>query len=168
MKFIYTFLLLALTTMITAQNPKGFDEMCQQYIQKTVPLVQPQELYKISNEKKVYILDAREPNEYKTSHIKGAIAVGYDHFSTDKIKHLDKSKPVYIYCSIGYRSEKIGEKLIAEGFKNVYNLYGGIFYWANLGLPLEDSTNKRTTKVHGYNNDWSKWLNTTKCTPALN
>jgi len=79
------------------------------------------------------------------------------------VKDLDQSKPIYIYCSIGYRSEKIGEKLQKAGFKKVYNMYGGIFNWANSGYTLVDKNGKTTTKVHGYNNDWSQWLNGQKC-----
>jgi len=63
-----------------------------------------------------------------------------------------------VYCSVGYRSERIGEKLLDKGFTNVYNLYGGIFDWINNDYPLVDIADQPIQKVHGYNEDWSKWV----------
>jgi len=63
-----------------------------------------------------------------------------------------------VYCSIGYRSEKIGEKLLRLGYKNVYNLYGSIFEWANEKYQLVGSNGKTTNRVHSYNKSWSKWV----------
>lgn len=153
---------------ISAQNPVGFDSMCNGYIEGTVPLATPKQVNRMMNATEIILLDARETKEYNISHIKGSIKVGYDNFSISSVKDLDKNKPVYVYCSIGYRSEKIGEKLQKAGFKKVYNVYGGIFNWANSGYELLDQNGKPTTKVHGYNNDWSKWLNGEKCTKVVN
>ena len=63
-----------------------------------------------------------------------------------------------MYCSIGYRSEKVGEELKKMGFKNVYNLYGSIFEWVNQGNEVVDENEKVTEKVHTYNKRWSKWI----------
>ena len=76
----------------------------------------------------------------------------------DDKKNIPKEKNIVIYCSIGYRSEKIGEKLLRLGYKNVYNLYGSIFEWANEKYPLVGSNGKTTDRVHGYNKSWSKWV----------
>ena len=105
------------------------------------------------------ILDIREPEEYKVSHIPGAQFFGYKNPSWEKLNDLDKDESIVLYCSIGYRSEKMGEKLIKKGFTNVRNLYGSIFEWANQGLPMENIKNETVPKVHGYNKRWSKWVN---------
>lgn len=105
----------------------------------------------------IQILDSREKKEFNVSHIEGAKYCGYDHFSTQYIAALDKSKPVIVYCSVGYRSGKIGEKLKEMGFKEVYNLYGGIFDWVNSGYPVVNAKGT-TDQVHGYNLSWGKWL----------
>ena len=65
---------------------------------------------------------------------------------------------IVVYCSLGIRSEKISEKLKAEGYSNVRNLYGGIFEWKNKGFEVFDSEGKETEKVHAYSKSWSKWL----------
>lgn len=167
-KYVLGIIILFVSLALFAQNPKGFDVMCNGYIEGTVPLSTPKQVNRMMETSEVILLDARETKEYNISHIKGALKVGYDKFDLASVKELDKSKPVYVYCSIGYRSEKIGEKLQKAGFKKVYNIYGGIFNWANSGYLLVDSQGKLTTKVHGYNNDWSKWINSQKCTKVVN
>ena len=106
------------------------------------------------------ILDAREPEEFRVSHIKGALNVGYNDFSSEEkqLQNLDKTKPVVVYCSVGIRSEKIGEKLKKAGFTNLKNLYGGIFEWKNKGFPVIDSTGKKTENIHIYGKMWGQYL----------
>lgn len=103
-------------------------------------------------------LDAREKAEYNVSHIENAIWVGYDDFDIKTVKKLDKSKTVVVYCSVGYRSEKVAKKLEKAGFKTVYNLYGGMFEWYNQGLPIVDNQGKSTDKIHTYNEKWGQWV----------
>jgi rhodanese-related sulfurtransferase len=122
----------------------------------TVPLMSVNEL--LNNKDKFIIFDAREKAEFDVSHIPDAIYLGYSDFNADNIKNIPKEKNIVIYCSIGYRSEKIGEKLLRLGYKNVYNLYGSIFEWANEKYPLVGSNGKTTNRVHGYNKSWSKWV----------
>ncbi|MDO8367437.1 MAG: rhodanese-like domain-containing protein [Saprospiraceae bacterium] len=103
-------------------------------------------------------LDAREPREYAVSHIAGAIPVGYDHFQVEKLPaNLVKDQRIVVYCSVGYRSEKVTEKLKQVGFTNVSNLYGGIFEWVNQGFPVVNQ-NGITKDVHAYNRSWGVWL----------
>ncbi|MDA8693173.1 rhodanese-like domain-containing protein [Saprospiraceae bacterium] len=104
------------------------------------------------------ILDAREREEYDVSHIPDALYFGYKKPQYDILDGIDKDEIIIIYCSIGYRSEKLGEKLNKKGYKNVLNLYGSIFEWANEGYPLVDSNNQPTDRIHGFNKKWSKWV----------
>ncbi len=105
-------------------------------------------------------LDAREPKEFNVSHIENAIFVGFDNFDPKKVTSVikDKNANIVVYCSIGVRSEKIGEKLLKLGYKNVYNLYGGIFEYKNNGGKVVDNQNKETDKIHTYNKEWSVYL----------
>lgn len=104
------------------------------------------------------LLDTRELDEYIVSRIPGALHLGYDNPNYKILDSIPKDKPLVVYCSIGYRSEKIGEKLQKQGFTNVKNLYGSIFEWANQGHTLYDPREQPTQKVHTYNKKWSKWL----------
>ena len=107
------------------------------------------------------LLDTRELEEYEVSHLEGAIWVGYNDFSIERIKDISKDQKIVVYCSIGARSQDIGKKLKAEGFKEVYNLYGGIFHWVNEMHPVYRG-NDETNEVHAYNKIWGMWLNNGK------
>jgi len=102
--------------------------------------------------------DARENHEYEVSHIRNAIWVGYDDFDLNRLKAVGKESKVIVYCSVGYRSEKIAEKLIKAGYTNVSNLYGGIFEWKNQNHPVYNSKGE-TEQVHAYDKTWGVWLN---------
>jgi rhodanese-related sulfurtransferase len=106
----------------------------------------------------VILLDTRARAEYDVSHIPGARWVGYDDFTPERVADLSRDTTVVVYCSVGYRSERIGEKLRDAGFSRVYNLHGSIFKWVNLGYPITDDQGRRTNRIHGYDAKWSKWL----------
>lgn len=136
-------------------NPK-FDEQISSLLRFTVPTIGVQEVRDIQDE--VYIFDARNREEYDVSHIEGARFLGYKDLDEQALKGVPKDSTVVLYCSIGYRSEKVAEKLRERGFTKVYNLYGSIFEWVNQGLPVVDTTGEQTRKVHTYNAKWGKWV----------
>jgi len=137
------------------QNP-AFDEELRDILDLNTSLVSVDD---ISSEAEKYVfLDAREPNEYAISHIPKALNIGYDRWNPSIIKDIDKEQPIVVYCSVGYRSERITKRLEKMGYQNVSNLYGSIFEWANCNLPLEDNEGNSTYKVHTYNRNWSKWV----------
>ncbi|MEQ1585334.1 MAG: rhodanese-like domain-containing protein [Cyclobacteriaceae bacterium] len=109
--------------------------------------------------KDVLLLDAREWNEYNVSHIENAKYVGYDQFQLETLKSIDKKQKIVVYCSVGYRSEKISERIKQAGFTDVSNLYGGIFEWVNQENSVVDITGQETKNVHAYNKTWGVWLN---------
>lgn len=138
-----------------AQNT-AFKKVLDDHIALTVPIISVDSLNQHLTE--FTVLDAREIEEFEVSHIKNAIYVGYNNFSIKTvIKEIPTNKPIVVYCSIGYRSEKIGEQLQKKGYE-VYNLYGGIFHWANQEYEVVNATKKSTKKVHGYDKNWGKWL----------
>lgn len=105
----------------------------------------------------IVLLDTRSKEEYETSHIAGAIWVGYEAFDIESVKNIPRDKKIISYCSIGYRSEEITRKLRAAGFSNVSNLYGGIFEWVNQGGHLLDMQNTETDTLHVYKKIWGIW-----------
>ncbi len=139
---------------LSAQS-KSFNLMLNTLLAKSVPIIKVSD---INPKAKVIYLDARSKKEYDISHIKQAIWVGFDEFSINKLKKISKTESIITYCSVGYRSEKIVEKLQKAGFSNVKNLWGGIFEWVNMGLPIVDNSAKPTLKVHAYSPEWGVWL----------
>lgn len=137
----------------------SFDEMVNAQLKKTVPTITTDELkMKTGQKNQINLLDTRELDEYNVSHIPGARWVGYNHFNLFALNDLKRTDTVIVYCSIGVRSERIGEKLKKAGYKNVYNLFGGIFRWVNSGYAVVDHRNQSTQKIHPYSEKWGKWL----------
>lgn len=137
------------------ENPE-FDKKVENLLGFTVPLIGVKELKNIQSE--VHIFDTRKEEEYAVSHIPGATYLGFDSFDPKDLKGISKSDTIVLYCSVGYRSEKIGERLQKMGYTKVFNLYGSLFEWANQGYPLVDASDRPTQKVHTYNKNWSQWV----------
>jgi len=157
--FFFILFIPIFTLTACGQNYDSFDELKNKIISKTVPLITVQELKKVEDtSKSLLILDAREKEEYNVSHIKNAKYVGYDNFKISSLKGVSKDTYIVIYCSVGYRSEKIGEKLKQKGFKKVMNLQGGIFDWVNSGYLVYDNEGNQTKKIHAYDKSWGEWL----------
>ncbi len=142
-----------------AQVQSGaFNVLLKTMLSESIPTISIEE-FEQKDLSEIVLLDAREKVEYNVSHIQNARWVGYDDFNLNRVKGIDKSKEIVIYCSIGVRSEKIGEKLKAAGYSNVKNLYGSIFEWVNEGNAVYDNSGNKTSRVHAYNKKWGIWLN---------
>ena len=118
-----------------------------------VPQISPDSLENI----KPLILDIREKKEYDISHIKDAQYAGYYKFSLDQLNSIDKDATIVVYCSVGYRSSKIAKKLLQAGFKDVRNLYGGIFKWVNQNREIVKNSTS-TDSLHTYNKRWARYI----------
>jgi len=139
-----------------SQCDPAFAHEIDRYLNRTVPTITVEQAQAQASE--YVFLDARELSEYDISHIPESRHVGYRRFKMKNLTDIDKDTPIIVYCSIGYRSEKIGEKLLKAGYTNVHNLYGSIFQWVNEGYPVVTEEGESTTKVHTYNKKWSKWV----------
>jgi len=151
---IYGMLLMALPVF----GQRTLEKIMEKLAYKDVPLATVTE---IAVNPSYFRLDTREPEEFNVSHLKDAHLIGYSHFDELEFaeRFPDKDATYLVYCSVGVRSEKIGKKLIAMGYKDVKNLSGGIFKWVNEGYDVVDSTGQVTQKVHAYNRFWGLLLN---------
>ncbi|MDE3742896.1 rhodanese-like domain-containing protein [Maribacter polysaccharolyticus] len=136
---------------------RKMDRALQTLNKGTIPYIEVSEA--ISKDSLIY-LDSRDIKEFRVSHLKDAIWVGHDFFDPKRLQEIvpDLDTPVVVYCSIGVRSEDIGERLKELGYTNIQNLYGGIFKWKNSGYPVFDPEGNKTEKVHAYNRVWGKLL----------
>ena len=139
----------------------AYDQKLQSLLRFNVPLIGVEELENIQNE--VVIFDTRKREEYAVSHIPGARFLGYqEDFAPNRLQGISKEQLIVLYCSVGYRSEKIGARLRQRGYTNIYNLYGSIFEWVNQERPLVDTTGAPTIRLHTYNRNWSRWVTNPK------
>lgn len=138
----------------------SLDELLLKYNTRSIPYISVTELKMFMAQGEVIVLDSREKVEYDVSAIPSAYFAGYNSFSSEEItaEIPDKSTPIVVYCSLGIRSEVVGEKLKKAGFTNVRNLYGGIFEWKNQGYPVIDNHGIETDTIHTFSKAWSKWL----------
>ncbi len=83
------------------------------------------------------ILDVRTPGETAEGIISGALEIDFTSSNfTSGLTGLDKNKPVLIYCRSGNRSGQAMRQMSAMGFKEIYNLNGGVMAWTRSGQPL--------------------------------
>ncbi len=149
------FLFFFVTTAVYTQ--KSIDKTLRKFNKESVPYIFVDSL---SKKQGLLLLDTRQKEEFHVSHLKNAVWVGHTEFSLDSVllNIPDKNSAIVVYCSIGVRSENIGEKLMNAGYSNVQNLYGGIFEWKNKGFPVFNSEGEETGKVHAFSKKWGKLL----------
>lgn len=136
----------------------NYQRLLRTLYRNTVPTLAPAALAReLSQPAAPLLLDARTPAEFAVSHLRGARFVNYDSVATASFSGVNRRRPVVVYCSVGYRSERLGERLHALGFRQVRNLYGGLFEWVNEGYPVYNARG-RTPDVHPYSVLWSPWL----------
>lgn len=97
---------------------------------RPAPRLAPLELKKWLDEgREVLLLDARNQFEVELGTFEGAVSLGLESFSDfpQSAERLDrKDKPIVTFCTGGIRCEKAAPWLIARGFREVYQLDGGI------------------------------------------
>ena len=76
------------------------------------------------------LYDVRTADEHDKANIRGAVLV--NDAVRAQIKTLPRETPLYFHCHHGGRSQTAAEQWIAEGFKNVFNVEGGIEAWSSL------------------------------------
>ena len=156
--------MLLLGSLLACQSPGDhkpragsplFEALLGRLLKGSVPYV---DVAGLAAQPAVVLLDARAAPEYAVSHLRGARWVGYDDFDLSRVQDLPRDTPIVVYCSVGFRSEKVGEKLQQAGFSKVRNLYGGLFEWVNEGQPTVGADGQPTPRVHAYSRTWGIWL----------
>lgn len=101
------------------------------------------------------IIDVRELDEYRISHLDGAVNLETAAAIAELVegRGLAKDTEIVVYCSVGYRSAAVATQLQEQGYTEVLNLQHSIFEWANKGYPLSSPTGP-TDKVHPFNRAW--------------
>ncbi|GIK85696.1 MAG: rhodanese-like domain-containing protein [Burkholderiales bacterium] len=93
------------------------------------------------NHQDALLLDVRETKEYEGGRLPNAVHVPLSQLEAragELARHA--ARPVIAYCATGARSRMAGAALAKAGFKDIYNLNGGIRAWKDAGLPVEKAT----------------------------
>ena len=83
----------------------------------------------------LFLLDVRTPMEYQQFRLANATLIPIDQLM-NRMSELPHDRPILVYCAVGSRSAQVVNYLVRRGFSQVYNLYGGIYAWANRGYPI--------------------------------
>lgn len=119
-----TFVLASATALFTS---------CQGIAQKEGSInktISPTEFEQKLKQSDMQLIDVRTPEEYADGGIKGSVNINYNGSDFEqRIAALDRDKPVLVYCLSGGRSGKAANTMNGMGFKEVYNMQGGLVQW---------------------------------------
>ena len=100
--------------------------------------LKPAAYQEVLNQGNGTFVDVRTPKEHEDAYIPNSVLIDWKSASfAEDIQKIDKNKPVFIYCRTGMRAARAKRKMKKLGFKEVYNLRGGIKAWAKEGLPVK-------------------------------
>jgi rhodanese-related sulfurtransferase len=104
---------------------------------QSVPQISVQDAAPLIQEKKVTVLDVREPSETKNGYIENAILIplGQVEQRLDELARY-KDEPMIVMCASGGRSSQAIRALSKQGFSKLQNLEGGMNAWRKAQLPV--------------------------------
>lgn len=93
---------------------------------------------KLEEEEDFVLLDVREQDEWKKSHISGAQYLGKGVLERDiETEYPDTDQELILYCGGGFRSALAADNLQKMGYSNVKSMEGGFRSWTEAGYPIE-------------------------------
>jgi hydroxyacylglutathione hydrolase len=102
---------------------------------RTLPNVTPGELaQRLAGERDLVVLDVREPAEWADGHVAGARHVPMRQVAAC-LDELPRDRRIALTCAGGARSSLVGSLLLARGFTDLVNVWGGMTGWVQAGLP---------------------------------
>lgn len=137
MKLTFLFSVIIVSSLFIGCGQKQKDGSGLATLTRTVDATQ---FHDLIESKKGLILDVRTPEETATGILVGAQKI--DFFGNNfelQVDKLDKRIPVFLYCASGNRSGQAMLLMEQKGFKEVYNLAGGIGTWENKGYPCQNN-----------------------------
>lgn len=91
---------------------------------------------RIEQSPRAVVLDVRTPEEYAEGHLAKSMNLNWKGSDFEKqIATIDKTVPVFVYCLGGGRSASAATRMRSKGFKEVYELQGGLTKWKDAKLP---------------------------------
>jgi rhodanese-related sulfurtransferase len=114
--------------------------------------MKPEEFSAATPKTGVQVFDVRTVAEYNSGHIAGALQADWTNQPQflDRVQHLDKNKPVYVYCLAGGRSNAAANWMRTNGFTTVVELEGGINAWKANNKPLEGKSDEPQMTLEQY------------------
>ncbi|MEN3043773.1 MAG: rhodanese-like domain-containing protein [Candidatus Hydrothermales bacterium] len=107
-----------------------------------IKFIDSEKLFNLLKKNEVFLIDAREKDEYVKGHIDGAINFPYSEFYSNPLKFVDKidtQRKIVVYCEGGFceLSFKVSEILKELGLKDLMIYIGGFDDWKRKNYPIE-------------------------------
>ena len=121
-------LIFAIVTTLASVSCNNVQKNETTVASQAIEVIAPKAMYDVLlKDPSAQLVDVRTKDEFAVSHLKDAqnICVTDTDFK-QKVAHLDKDKPVYVYCKKGGRSAQASKILKALGFTKIFDLQGGI------------------------------------------
>ena len=103
----------------TGGEPRGYSILTDQQLRQQIAASEP-----------MVIVDVREPREFAAGHIPGARLIPYGGAARRVLKELDKDDHVVFVCHTGPMGDELARLLVANGYRHVANLRGGMRGWS--------------------------------------
>ncbi|MFN2124082.1 MAG: rhodanese-like domain-containing protein [Candidatus Promineifilaceae bacterium] len=133
---IYNMAFIALNTRVTGYLDGGMTAwMDAGKVTESLPQMDVFTLSDRLSSNGLQVLDVREDDEYDEGHIEVAKNLSFKRIPTqlDSLG-LNKEKPLAITCATGKRSSTAASLLLRQGFKELYNVTGGMTAWESAGF----------------------------------
>ena len=119
--------------------------LCAAHRSTPVHNVKPGDAEKLLAEGDVFLIDVRTSAEFNAAHIPHAILIPFKDLPK-RMKELpqDKTQPILIYDTFGSRSLQAGRIAAQRGYKDIYNLSGGIKAWTAEHKPIDKIPSPQT------------------------
>jgi thioredoxin len=154
-KFLICGVFSCLGLLLSGQEISGFRT---EENEKFIRVVDPFEFKTLIESGKGIVLDVRTPEEVAQGTIANASVLNfYDQDFAEKLRLMDKSAEIYVYCRAGGRSAKAARILQENGFNRVYDLRNGITAWIEAGYE-KDKSAAYTTEDHGQHMSLADFL----------
>jgi rhodanese-related sulfurtransferase len=97
--------------------------------------------------KRFYLLDVRDQDEFDVSHIKDARRIGSADFNVERVWMFHRNAPVIVYCTNGERSQTMAQYLGLMGFEDVRILDGQLLAWWEKHRSLVNKDNQASKEI---------------------
>jgi len=125
---------------VSADDREEPDSQAAQPVFRSISAAEAAQM--IEARKEVQVIDVRTPQERHQFRIADTRLVPVGDVIRGVFKP-DLAQPLIIICAVGGRSYVAGKVMFARGYREIYNLEGGIDSWRRAGLPLETGPEDR-------------------------
>jgi hydroxyacylglutathione hydrolase len=94
-----------------------------------------------------YLMDVREPEEYLSGHVPGAVNLPQAELAS-RLDTIPREGPIYVICQGGFRSRRVTQFLKQLGWDRVTNVAGGTAAWTEAGKPLTVTDPQLESRIH--------------------